>query len=391
MVIQLAVARGPDNANKLLDDTFNQIMEISGREQLVSHARLNSYLAMNSARKVALSKEGFAMVTLVLNGCNPTKPRKITRQAFVNYYLGREFQMPIDVSAIAHLADQSRLADHSVDDLFKQIRGEVKTDEVFQRSFNVDPKITAGIAGFAQKMFGRQPAPPPTGNSNIGVANNQGEGLGGLLGFFNAPANQGTQPQQSQPNQRIPSQPVNGSFERPQQADNSAYSRHQFDFDEIRDRPPRNPKFAAQEFLRKAEASVNSTTQERPWLEENRKPETQPGNKSESPQANPVRYYGSQLAEFQESRQPYIPMNNSQRFADDLDHSKPQVDFSGNRSFNPAMIGNTSKQLKALDESSFLNYQEVKPSESFIHHAEEIKAKMDPNVRNNLKRFEYDF
>lgn len=376
----------------MLDATFEQIMELTGREQIVSMNRLNSYLSQNTSRKISLTREAFAMVALVLNGCNPTKPRKITRPAFVNFYLGREFQMPIDVSAIAHLADQSRLADNSVDDLFRQIRGEVKSEDVFQRSFNVDPRISTGIAGFAQKMFGRQPALAPTIESQTGANNKQGDGLGGLLGFFDGNKNHPPQPVSGQANSRIPSQSIAGSFDRPPQAENSSYTRPIFDYDEIRDRPPRNPRFSAQDFLKKTDASVNSTHQERPWLDGEKKNLADNNTKQgEIPQANPVRYYGSQLVDVQESRQPYIPLTGSQKYQDDLDHSKPQVDFSGNRSFNPALFGNNTKQLKALDESSFLNYQEVKPSDSSINHAEEIKAKMDPNVRNNLKRFEYDF
>jgi hypothetical protein len=385
----LALTRGPDNACRLLDEVFDKIMEVSGREQLVSLTRLNAYLAKNSGRQVVLSPEGFAMVALVLNDCNPTKPRKITRSAFVNFYLGRDFQMPIDVSAIAHLVDHSRIADHSVDDLFKQIRGEIKTDDLFQRSFNVDPKITAGIAGFAQNMFGRAPA-LPFANNQAGDSQRPSENFGGIMGFMGDPKVQHIQNTQNISNQyshRTPSQPITATFDRPPHAENSVYNKQGFDYDEIRDRPPRNQGFDAKSFLKSnVEASATSSKQERPWNAEKDGPK-----RKESPPANPVRYYGSQLADVNESRPPYVPLPSSHRFEDNLDQSRPQSDFLGNRSVNPAALGHNTKQLKALDESSFLNYQEIKPSEDFAYQAEEIKAKMDPNVRNNLKRFEYDF
>lgn len=362
-------------------------MDTSSREQRIEFNRLNSYLSMNTAKKLALSPEGFAMVALVLNNCNPTKPRKITRPVFINFYLQRDYQMPIDVSAIGHLVDQSQGVDHSVDDLFKQIRGEVKSDDVFQRSFNVDPKISNALAGFAQNIFGRLPAPPPS----QGVEKQAPSGLGGILGLLgeNQKVEQSLPPAYSvSQQQRLPSQPISGTFGRPAQAETSQYIKSSVGYDEIRDRPPRNPRAALEAIYSMADASVISSNQERPWNPDPKEPV-----KNNPPPVNPLRYYGSQLVDPQESRQPYLPqVGNSQKPVDhEGDQSLPQTDFLGGRAAHHGILDNQPKQLKPLDESSFLNYQEIKPAESFVYQAEDIKAKMDPTVRNNLKRFEYDF
>lgn len=325
------------------------------------------------------------MIALVFNDCNTTKRRNIIRSTFVNYYLEGDFQAPIDLSSINHAVDQSKLDDNSVNDLFSQIRNEVKPNDVFQRSFNVDPKITGGIAKmFSNDMFAsiQNPASKSMGANYQSRAQPQIEannliGFSGLLGMVNANTAGVNHIQKSGARQ---GKDIGKSGYQPA-----------FNYDEVRDRPARNPIFVANKIaVMKQEASVSYDRASLPQNQQsNKKPEESHG----------VIYQGSQIGNINESRTPYVPAQSnilgfnpaSELDKHDDDYSRPQQDFSASKRLPDTSVTHQPRQVKEIDESSFMNYQEIGHSDSFVQNTEEIKAKMDVNVRNNLKRFEYDF
>lgn len=358
-----------------MNQVFDQISEVQHREQQVSLFRLNQFIASDSAQTFQLSHEAFLMATLVFNCCNSAKPKKIVRSAFVNYYLPLTHQMPLDLSSIMHANDQSKADDASVNDLFSQIRGEVKPNEAFQKSFNVDPRISQGIAKmFAQNMFSsvKNPSPPQPQANNVSTVQQPPTQTGGVFeGFFGM---FGGNNQQTDAGTSSKNQP-------------SAQNTKDPGYDEIADRPARNPIFSASKM-----ASVRNDNSKNLGNNFNEGNPTSNHNKNQS--ADNRSMLGNKdskqpLQSNQANNLGFAPLLAPQGQDDESYHF--QHEFSMAKGNPDSFFNVQAKQVKAMDESSFMNYQEIGPSDSYIQNEEEIKAKMNPNVRTNLKRFEYDF
>jgi len=368
----------------VLNGIFTDCLDPMSSEQILSLNKLNEYLSNNPNKHVMISNAEFQMACLVMNSCNIHKPQKVSRNAFVNFFLLERDRQVFDYSpALTQLLDFSK-NDTAGDDHFKRLFDNVRPQvgkEAFEKTFKADPRSVQQqanlIGNFITQLRGNPPQNQPGRAPNEAGSAGSGKGSISRMVFTGgAAAARESQVESYQPARDVPEydrrallaqQNVNAnkdllaSFGNPR-ATPSPVLTLKFDppVQQVRDSQPTQLPGASKGLPPQA-----ATTAKFPGFSADRSL--------------------GMLEDFEELNF-QRNFENARRPPAQLQPLDPILQIAKQDAAQPMI-----RELEVLKDSSFLDYEEVRPGLDSHRRAEDLRDRMDHNVRNNLRKYEYDF
>lgn len=373
-------------AHAVLNGVFTDCLDPQSGEQVLSLNRLNEYLSNNPNKHVMISNAEFQMVCLVMNNCNVHKPQKILRNTFVNFFLLESDRQIFDYSpALTQMLDFSRndsAGDDHLKRLFDNVRPQVSKD-AFEKTFKADPRSVQQqanlIGNFIQQFRGGAQPQQPAGPPSVADSRDSGKGSISRMVFTGgAVAVKESLVESYKPAKEVPeydrrallaqqnlnsNREVLASFGNPR-ATPSPVITLKFD-------PPQPQQAGDQQPPVPSGASRGLPPQ--------------PGAPAKVATFGPMERSVGMVDEFEELN--FQRTFENARRPPLLQQVPDPVLQIAKRDAAQPMI----RELEVLNDSSFMDYEEVRPGVDSHRRAEELKGRMDLNVRHNLRKYEYDF
>lgn len=375
------------NPKQALDTVFEEVRDMNGFEPTVSGEKFNNFLSNDTGRISLLSPSEFSIITCVMNNCNLNKPQKINKNTFVNFFLFPDQRTTFDQYNIMNrLLDISKneQVDQTVLNIFRQT-AVVDPKEIFDRSFNSEHRIKTigGAAGGDTSLLART--------------------IGGMFGNPN-------QPKAPLPGAPNPNKPLNAIVFSGEMKMSNIDS-----YQPVNQIPEYNRGFTREDLHGATHTHIQQRTTHisqqgghedfahnansaHKHKEHAVLPLPGTSVKSTPMQPQIFSYFDQTVMMPDDYRPPRVRNTHTGAVkpADPSVMPQPSGDnrAAGGFSADPLdqQQGKTVlKDVDILNESSFANYQEVVAAPDTERKADELRYKMDANVRNNLKKFEYDF
>lgn len=361
---------------QVLSSLFDSIQDNRSGEPSLSGERLNNFLLSDPGRLSIISSSDFSVITFVMNGCNLHKIQRINKNTFVNFFLPADQRNLLDQSAISQkMLDQSRedQVNQSVKSLFDQINPNM-LQTIVQQCFTADPravKFHSQQTTAAQNIMPNNILNPQANTANQGPlgtlpfnkTTSPNKNLTRLVmgGDIRSSNIDSYQPLQQVP-QYTPSRPVSNA---------QSYSIDRPQLQQIATKIERTtPQIFAEE--------ENYLVDKARVLPPQEKPKLQPVATSKAGNPHLIPLSESELNALEPKFT--LPSNPGEM----LFQSQPRVSLIQNSVLPP--------QVEILNESAFMRLNQ--PENPVRHNSRtnhELKNVMDSTVRNNLKKYEFDF
>lgn len=373
--------------HETLNGVYSDCIDALSSDQCLSLNKLNEYLSNNPNKHFMISNAEFLMVCLVMNNCNIHKPQKVLRNTFVNFFLLEPDRQIFDYSpALTQMLDFSKndaAGDDHLKRLFDDVRPHVGKD-TFEKTFKADPRSfqqQANLIGNIMQQFrtnGQPQALPGRAQSVAGSSDSGKASISRMVFTGGLIAAKESQVESYVPGKEVPE-----------------YDRR---------------NLLAQQNINANKHLLNSFGNPRAAPSPVIQMKFDPPLQRDAGDPKPSELQGASQGMVSHSGLPakfaiFGPADPSPGIDEEFEELNFQRTFDNARRPPPAALGQDPilqiakrdaaqpiiRQLEVLNESSFMDYEEVARGVDSQRRAEDLQGRMDPNVRNNLRKYEYDF